>query len=125
EECVDAPAGQRRGALQRVVYADQRRRVEQAARDARLVGRDHHPVVRLREAGDRLQAAFERRPLGDRLDVRLAVVVDGAVPVQDNELHFSTASLEMSATWFMSGSSLWRSSACRLARSAASSAFTM
>ena len=87
EERVDAPARLRRRALQRVVDREQRRRVEQAARDARLVGRHHDAIAGLRQARDRLQAALDRPPLLGRLDVVVAVVVDGAVAVEDDELH--------------------------------------
>src|SRR5918999_640863 len=53
----------------------------------------------LREARDAFQAAFDRAPLVGRLHVVVAVVVDGAVAVEDDELH--VASLERSAMRFM------------------------
>src|SRR5258708_1526751 len=124
EESIDAAAGLRGRALHRVVDRDQRRGVEKAARNARLVGRHHHAVARLGEPRDGLETAVDRAPFGDRFYVRVAVLVDGAVAFQDDELHFSTASLEMSATWFMKGSSLCGSSAWRLARTFRSSALT-
>src|SRR5262249_19230241 len=87
------------GALHRVVDGDQRGGVEEAARDARLVGRHCDAVVGLRQPRDRLEAALDRPPLLRRLDVRVAVVVDGAVAVEDDQFH--TASLEISATRFI------------------------
>src|SRR5947207_303357 len=89
--------------------------------DAGLVGGDADAVAVLRQPRDRLQAAFERPPFGGRLDVLFAVVVDGAVAIEDDELH--VASLEMSATWFISESSRFNR-ACLLARNRASSTFT-
>ena len=38
--------------------------VEQFARDARLVRRDHHAVAGLVQAGDRFERAGNRNPLG-------------------------------------------------------------
>src|SRR5262245_46147210 len=105
-----------------IVDRDQRGGVEQAARDARLVGRHRDLVVGLRKTRDRFQAAFDRSPLVQRLDEMVAVLVDGAVAIEDHQLH--TASFEMSATRFMAlRSSL--SSASRFCRSAFSSAITI
>jgi hypothetical protein len=87
EEGVDAPARLHGGALHGVVDGDQRRGVEEAARDARLVRRDDDAVAGLGEARDRLEAAFDRAPLIGRLDVVVAVLVDGAVAIEDDELH--------------------------------------
>src|SRR5690606_24661726 len=108
--------------LQLVVDGDQRGGVEEAPCDARLVRRDHHPIVGLGEPRDGLEAALDRTPLVRRLDVQLAVVVDGAVAIEDDELH--SASLEMSATRFMAVLSAWRS-ASRLRRNPSSSAMTI
>src|SRR2546426_294150 len=99
EHRVDAAAGLRHGPVHGVVDRDQARGVEKAARDAGLVGGDDDAVAVLRQPRDRLQAAFERPPFGGRLDVLVAVVVDGAVAIQDDELHL--ASFERSAMRFM------------------------
>ncbi|EXI70646.1 MAG: hypothetical protein AW07_03976 [Candidatus Accumulibacter sp. SK-11] len=96
EDRVDAPAGRQHRAVHLVVDGVQRIHVEQAAADAGLVGRHHHPVTGLTEAADRLEAAGNRTPLGRRLDELLRVEVDDAVAIEDDELH--TASFEMSAT---------------------------
>src|SRR5262249_11119934 len=105
-----------------VVDGVERGHLEQAAAHARLVGRHHHVIARLGEARDRLEAARDGFPLLRALDVRIAVVIDHAVAVEDDELH--AASLEMSATRFISARRS-ASSARRLRRSAGSSAITM
>src|SRR5207253_236413 len=69
EESVDAPARLPRGALQRLVDLEQRAGVEEAARNAGLVGRDDDAVAGLREPRDRLDRALDRAPLLERLDV--------------------------------------------------------
>src|SRR5690606_1922629 len=69
-----------------------------------------------------VDAAWDRLPLRWRLDVVIAVLVDDAVAIEDDELHW--ASLEMSATWFMLRCRRC-SSARRLLRTAGSSAITM
>ena len=84
EERVDAPADLRQRAHAACRGWRTASRVEQAARDARLVGRHHDAVAGLREPRDRLQAALDRLPLLGRLDVLVAVVVDGAVAVEDD-----------------------------------------
>src|SRR3954471_13051076 len=99
EEGIDAPAGLAGSALQRLVDLEERARREEAARDARLIGSDDDAVARLRKAGDGLHRALDRPPLFQRLDVMVAVVVDGAVAIQDDELH--VASLDRSAMRFM------------------------
>src|SRR5262249_55331333 len=123
EHRFDASARLAYGPVHLRVDRVQGRHVEEAAADARLVGRDHHPPALLGEPRDRVEASRDRPPLIGVLDVLVAVVIDDAVPVEDDELHFSTASLEMSATWFMSPSSL-RRSAWRFARRRVSSALT-
>jgi hypothetical protein len=122
EDRIDASAGQRHGLDHLVVDGIQGVHVEQAAPDARLVGRHHHAIAPLRQAGDRLQAAGQRTPLVRRLDELVAVVVDDAVAVEDDQLH--AESLDRSATRFMAACSP-ASRPRRLARSAASSTFTM
>src|SRR3954471_13197954 len=122
EEGVDAPAVLRHAALQGVVDLEQRARADQAARDARLVGDHHYAVAGLRQARDSLQAALDRPPLVERLHVLLAVVVDRAVAIEDDQLH--AASLERSAMRFMVPCSLPRKP-MRLARTRASLSITM
>src|SRR5687768_14804522 len=122
EERVDAAADLCQGADERVVDGEQRVRVEQAARDARLVSHYHHAVVGLRQPRNRLQATLDRPEFLRRLDVLVAVVVDGAVAIEDDELH--TASLEMSATRFIALRKS-ASSASRFSRSAFCSAITI
>src|SRR5687767_5108883 len=122
EEGVDAAADLPERAHQRFVDREQRARVEQAARDARLVGGHHDAVIGLREPCDRLEAARNRAKLLRRLDVLVAVVVDGAVAIEDDELH--CASFEMSATRFIA-SRRSRSNARRLWRRSSSLAITM
>src|SRR5690606_12386851 len=95
---------------------------EQAAGDAGLVGGHHHAPAGLAEPADGLRAAGDRHPFVRRLDERVAVVVDDPVAVQDDEFH--RASLDRSATWFISPCRD-RSRARRLARTRASSAMTM
>ena len=73
-----------------VVDRVQRRDVEQAAADARLVGRDDDAVAGMVEPRDRLERAGDRPPFVGRLDELVAVVVDDAVAVEDDELHVST-----------------------------------
>jgi hypothetical protein len=89
-----------------VVDGVQRVHVEQPATDARLVGRHHHLVAGLIEAGDGFQAAGDRSPFGRRLDELLRVVVDDAVAVEDDEFH--TASFAMSATALSCSKSAFR-----------------
>src|SRR5207253_9601211 len=55
---------------------------------------------------DSLVAALDRAQLVERLDVMVAVVVDGAVAIEDDELH--AASLERSAMRFIVPCSLPR-----------------
>src|SRR6185295_7326569 len=122
EERVDAPADLRQRAVERVVDGEQRARVEQSARDARLVGGHRDAIAGLREACDAFQAALDRLPLLGRLDMLVAVVVDGAVAVENDQLH--CASLEMSATRFIA-SRRSRSRARRLCRRSSSFAITI
>src|SRR5205823_4295425 len=122
EKGVDAAARLRGGALQAVVDLEQRSRGEKAARDARLVGRHHHAVAGLRQARDRLEAALDRPQLVERLDVVVAVVIDGAVAIEDDELH--AASLERSAMRFIVSCS-WPRKPMRFARTRGSLSITM
>src|SRR5260221_687220 len=122
EKGIDAAAHPRCGALQAVVDLEQRAGGEEPARDARLVGRHHHAVAGLRQARDRLEAALDRAQLVERLDVMVAVVVDRAVAIEDDELH--AASFERSAMRFMVPCSLPRKP-MRLARTRGSLSITM
>src|SRR5438046_1569555 len=106
EERIDAPARLRRRALQVVVDLEEGTRREEAARDARLVGRHHDAVARLRKARDRLEAALDRAKFLERLDVMVAVVVDRAVAIEDHQLHVT--SFERSAMRFIVPGSLPR-----------------
>src|SRR4029079_570505 len=88
----------------------------------RLVGGDRHAEAVLVEPCDRLDRSGDGAPLGRRLDVLVAVVVDDAVAVEDDELH--AASLERSAMRFIA---MRRSAskARRFWRSCGSSAITI
>ncbi|KAG0764750.1 hypothetical protein G6F22_018159 [Rhizopus arrhizus] len=122
EHGIDAAADCGQLAPHLGVDGGQRVHVEQAARQAGLVGGDHHLPIRLRQSGDRLQAARQGDPFVGILDERIAVLIDDAVAVEDDQFH--CASLEMSATWFIRPCS-WLKRASRLARTAGSSAMTM
>src|SRR2546421_4781448 len=122
EERIDPAAHLRERTLHGVVNREKRARGKEPPRDPGLVGGHHDAIARLVEAGDGLQAALDRTPFSGRLDVVVAVVVDGAVAVEDDELHL--ASLERSATRFIDSCSS-RSKARRLLRSAASSTITI
>jgi len=90
EKSVDPPAGRPHRVVHLVVDGVQRIHVEQPARDARLVGRDHHAVARLRQPGDRLQTAGNGLPFVRRLDETLGVEIDDAVAVENDEVHGKT-----------------------------------
>ena len=94
ENTVDTPAGQSQRAVHLVVDRVQRRHVEQAAADARLVGGHQHAVTGLVEQRNRFQAAGDRFPFRGALDVRRAVVIDDAVAVEDDEFHRTVMSDE-------------------------------
>src|SRR5204862_7799735 len=100
----------------------ERRHVEQATADAGLIGRHDDTPAALREAGDRIEASRDRPPLVRMLDERVAVVVDHAVAVEDDEFH--AASLEISENRFIA-LRMAVSSASRFPRSFLSSAMTM
>src|SRR5690606_16619030 len=105
------------------VYRRERVEVEQTAGDARLVRRDRDPVARPVELRDRGHRAGQRMPLVRVLDEGVAVLVDDAVAIEDEQLHVA-ASFEMSATRFISRCRR-ASSASRLLRTRSSSAMTM
>src|SRR5947199_214445 len=56
---------------------------------ARLIGRHDDAEAGVVEPRDRFQAAGNGAPLVRRLDVLLAVVVDDAVAVQDDQFHLA------------------------------------
>src|SRR5262249_45969410 len=70
---VEAAADLVERLVELVVDGDHRRRVEQPAAEARLVGRHDHAKSRVVESRDRLQAAGDRAPLFWRLDELVAV----------------------------------------------------
>src|SRR5690606_27714525 len=72
---------------------------EQPASDTRLIAGNDDAPVRARQARNGLEAARYGDPFIGRLDEGVAVVIDDAVAIEYDELH--CASLEMSATWFM------------------------
>jgi len=51
-----------------------------------LIGRNHHPEPGVIEPGNRFQAAGDRAPFGGRLDELVAVVIDHAIAVENDEL---------------------------------------
>src|SRR5262249_50582370 len=122
KERVDAPAGLHRRALERVVDGGQGPGVEKAQRNPPLVGGADDAIAGLVQTSDRLEAALDRTPVFRRPDVRVAVVVDRAVAIEDDELHF--ASLERSAMRFIVPCSVPRKP-MRLSRTRASLSITM
>src|SRR5262249_31607390 len=105
-----------------VVDRVERRHVEEPAADARLVRGHRDAIAVLVEPRDRLDRSGDGAPLRGRLDVVIAVEVDDAVAIEDDEFH--EASFEMSATRFISNCSS-KSRLRRLRRTWASSAITM
>src|SRR5207248_9359209 len=122
EEGVNAPARLERRALYDVVDVEQRAGRKEPPRNAGLVGGDDDAIAGLRKARNRFQAALERPPFLDRLDVVLAVMVDRAVAIEDDKLH--VASLERSAMRFIVPCSLPRKP-MRLARTRGSLSITI
>ena len=76
--------GLRDRAMHPVVDGVQRRHLEEPAPDTGLIGCDHDVVSRLGELCDGFQAPAQRLPLVRTLDVRVAVVVDDTVAVEDD-----------------------------------------
>ena len=86
------------------VHGVERGDVKQAAPQTGLVRCDHHMPAAMVEPRNRFQRTRQGRPFFRRLDIVGTVFVDGAVAVQNDELHFllaQLASLERSATRFM------------------------
>ena len=61
--------------------------LEQAAADARLIGRDDHAKTGLREFRNGLQATRNGSPFLGALDVGIAVVVNDPVAIEDDQFH--------------------------------------
>src|SRR5258706_7179048 len=101
EHRLDASPGLVHRLVHLAVDGVERRHVEKRAAYPRLIRRDDHPPTRLSKHGDGVEASRDRAPLVGMLDEVVAVEVDDAVAIEDEELHFSTTSFEISATWFM------------------------
>src|SRR5258706_351619 len=122
EHRLDAPARQIHRLVHLGVDRVQARHVHEAAADARLIRRDHDAPPGLREARDRLEAPRNRPPFVGMLDELVAVVIDHAIAVEDDEFH--AASLEISENRFIALRISVRS-ARRFSRSFLSSVMTM
>ena len=94
---VDAPTHLAEHAEHLVVDGVEHGHVEQSTAQPRLVGGHNNAIARLRQRGDGLKAARQRPPFIRALDVLVAVPVDYAIAIEDQQFH--AASLEMSATW--------------------------
>ena len=86
EDRVDAAAVAGERLVHLGVDRVERRHVEQAARQARLVRRHDRVPAGVVEPRDRLERAGDRHPLVGRLDVVVAILVDRAVAIEDDEL---------------------------------------
>lgn len=64
--------------------------VEQAAPDARLIGRNHDAITGVRQSGDGVQTAGDGDPFVRRFDESIAALIDDAGLVEDDELHIKT-----------------------------------
>src|SRR5690606_10579883 len=95
---------------------------EQTASEPRLIAGHHDAPAGAREPGNGIQTARHRLPFVRRLNVGVAVFIDDAVAVRDDELHCARPAI--SATSFMLRCSLL-SKARRLRRTAGSAAMTM
>ena len=84
EHGVDATACVRERAMHLVVNRVQRREIEQPSTHTGLVRRDDDAIAGMVEPRDRLEAARYRTPLVDVLDVGVAVEIDDAVAVEDD-----------------------------------------
>ena len=69
------------------VHGVQRVHIEQAPAQAGLIGGHHHMPAGLRQHGDGVQAARQRNPFHAVFDEIIAIVVDDAVAVEDDEFH--------------------------------------
>jgi hypothetical protein len=79
----------RERAVHLVVDRVERADVEEPAADAGLVGRDDGAIAGLVQARDGLEATGNRNPFFRRLDELVAVDVDDAVAVEDDELRLA------------------------------------
>ena len=117
----------------------ERAHVEQAATDAGLVRRDDDAVPGVVEPRDGFHAARDGAPFIGALDVLVAVEIEHAIAIEDDQLGgacrhhgfggeldhvHQAASFEISATRFIVAATL-RNKARRLARTVASSAMTI
>src|SRR5713226_5777047 len=98
EHRLDAPARMIDRLVHLRVHRVERRHVEETAADSRLIRRHHDTPAVLRETRDRIEASRDGPPFIGVLDEIVALEIDDAVAVEDDELH--AASLEMSATRF-------------------------
>ncbi len=132
ENGVDAPAYRRQRFVHFAMDGVERAHVEQAPPNARLIGGHRHMPALVVQPGNGLQAAGNGHPLVGRLDEIVAVLVDDAVAVEDEQFHAvivvqdgsQAARRDKSATWFIASCSR-ANRARRLARSAGSSALTI
>src|SRR3989441_779770 len=122
EPRLDASARLVHGLVHPCVDRVERRHVEQAPADTGLIGRHDDTPAALRQASDGIEASRDRPPLVGMLDELVAVVVDHAVAVEDDEFHVT--SLEISENRFIAFR-ISVSSASRFSRSFLSSAITM
>src|SRR3989440_3611600 len=122
EHRFDAPARQIHRLVHLGVDGVQAHHVHEAAADPRLVRSDHDAPAILRQASDGIEASRDRPPLVGMLDECVAVVVDHAVAVEDDEFH--AASFEISENRFIA-LRMSVSSASRFSRSFLSSVMTM
>ena len=98
------PPGRPERLVHLLVDRVQRRHVEQPAADPRLIGRDDDAEAGVIEPRDRFEAAGNRTPLVRRLDELIAVVVDHAVAVQDDQPGGAGRATPSEASWTMATS---------------------
>ena len=84
---VDAPADSRQHFVHLAVNGIERGHVKQPAPQPRLVGRDHDAPAAVIEPRNGFKRARQRYKLVGRFNEFVAVGVDGAVAVEDDEFH--------------------------------------
>ena len=124
EDGVHTPTHGGQQLVQFAVHGVERRHIKQATAQTRLVGRHHHMPARVIEAGNGLQRTGQGRPFSGRLDEVSAVFVDGAIAVEDDQLHAQATRRDRSATRFMASCRLL-SRPWRFKRRSSSSALTI
>jgi hypothetical protein len=82
---IDASADLRKRLVHSFVDRIERRDIEQPAPDARLIGCDDDAITGVVQARDCLETAGDRAPLVRRLDELIAVMVDDAVAIQNDQ----------------------------------------